>query len=163
MPIRRLRTLLWALSITLSLASLSAVSWAVWWPYHASLPQSTPATREKSASDDPGLSFGRPTLSQFEGLWDKRLRRPLYDPPPPTPKVAEVKKLPPLQIKLLGTIIEPGKSQAMLATPRGTVELKRVGDTIDSEQPPAELVTIERDRVVLKRQGDLITLEIKTQ
>src|SRR5262245_61000951 len=64
---------------------------------------------------------------QDDALWTKRLRRPLFDPPPP---VVQKKELPPLRVALLGTIIEPGNSMAIVAGPDGNMEYKRLGDRV---------------------------------
>ena len=44
-----------------------------------------------------------PSRDAFAKLWDRPLRRPLYDPPPPK---VEVKEPPPLAVDLVGTIVE---------------------------------------------------------
>jgi len=161
MSIRRLKTVLRTAAFALWLATLSLVGWSVWEPVDVAIPEDHQPNAQKRLVKDKENGPSRPALSQFKPLWKKRLRLPLYDPPPPKPKVVKVKPPPPLKTKLLGTMIEPGNSRAMLSTPRGAVELKGVGDVIDTETPPAKVVTIEPNRVVVRRNDRLITLEIK--
>jgi hypothetical protein len=79
-----------------------------------------PSTRPMQAFVDPQ------ELAQFCQL---DLRRPLHDPPPPPPVLTPpAKPSPPLNIRLSGTIVEPGHSQALIVMPDGTVQLKSVGE-----------------------------------
>jgi type II secretory pathway component PulC len=106
-----------------------------------------------------------PTLAQFEPLCRRPLRRPLYDPPPkakPAPVVV-AQKPPPLNVRLVGTALEPDHSMAMLLTSRGTIEMKAVGDKLDDTPDSAELTSIEQDRVTLRYHGQTVRLEVENK
>lgn len=93
------------------------------------------------------------------GVWSKQLRRPLYDPPPPPPP--KKKPPPPLGVSLLGTILEPGNSRAIISSAGGKVEYKRVGDSIGPTDSPAEIIEILGDSVVVRRGDESTTLRRK--
>jgi len=100
-----------------------------------------------------------PTLADFEKLSDLALRRPLYDPPPPK---VEVKQLPPLQIELLGTVIEPENSLAIIRSEQGSIAYKRVGDSLGPDGSAANIQEIEQDSIILKREEERITIRVKS-
>ena len=80
------------------------------------------------------LSAGRAQAvvdpDELKQLCQVDLRRPLHDPPPPTPPaLPPARPPPPLNIRLSGTIIEPGHCQALIAMPDGTVQLKNIGES----------------------------------
>jgi hypothetical protein len=91
--------------------------------------------------------------SQFEAYWDRPLRRPLFDAPPPAPKHVEKKPLPPIRAKLLATMIESEDSTAILKLGRGEVVFRKVGEAIGEEDSDAKVAKIEPSFVVVRR-GD---------
>lgn len=99
-----------------------------------------------------------PSREDFAQLLDPPLRRVLYDPPPPQP---EVKQLPPLQIELLGTIVEPANSMAMVRMAHGGVEYKRVGDAIGPADSPGNLVEIHGDSIIVERDSQRVTFRVR--
>jgi hypothetical protein len=90
-------------------------------------------------------------------VWTKRLRRPLYDPP--APQVVE-QPLAPLQVALKGTILEPGNSMAIIASPDGTIDYKRVGDPLGPAAGRAHVKEILSDSVVVERENKTETLKV---
>jgi hypothetical protein len=98
-----------------------------------------------------------PSRDEVLKLCDRPLRRPLYDPPPPKP---EVKQLPPLQVELVGTIVEDTNSVALVKTEKGNVEYKRIGDEVGPVEGPAKVIEIKLDEVVLERAAERITLNV---
>jgi hypothetical protein len=133
-------------------------SWAVNGEPVCTDPPITTTTKEtKHASPD------RPAeakLDEFAQLWNRPLRRALYDPPPPKP---EVKQLPPLQIELAGTIIEPANSMAIIRSQQGRTEYKRVGDTVGPPDGLGKIVEIGANEVVVERGQERITLGVQTK
>jgi hypothetical protein len=106
------------------------------------------------------LDTAEPTPQDFLQLWGRPLRRPLYDPPPPKP---EVKELPPLQLELLGTIIEPPNSIAIIRSGQGSSEYKRIGDQLGPADSPASLIEIGPSEIVVERSGQRITLGVQSR
>jgi type II secretory pathway component PulC len=100
-----------------------------------------------------------PPLADFQRLLTRNLRQPLYDPAavstPPIPAPAK----PSLDVKLAGTIIEPGHSKAMLITRDGKTELKGVGQKCGE----AEILAIDEKRVVIRFNGDAVELRVPAQ
>lgn len=111
-------------------------------------------TRVPSASGERA-----PTREDFAQLWDRPLRRALYDPPPPK---AVVRELPPLNVELLGTIIEAENSMAIVRTEQGRVEYKRVGESIGPTDSPASVVEIGPEEIVVERSAERISLHVRT-
>lgn len=93
-----------------------------------------------------------PALNDFRGLWDKPIRRTLYDPPPPPPPAAIPP--PPLRLKLLGTVLESGRSEAILMTTNGEVKMLRAGAVVDN----ATVLTIGDAQITVHYHGQEITL-----
>lgn len=129
----------------------------------------TPAAPPRDAATS--LTPSAPRTSSGENLaqrvdpkhpaWRLPLRRPLYDPPPPPPPQVVVKQLPPLQAKLLGTILEPGASRAMIELPGGTVEFRAEGEPLGPQDPGAIVEAIEPDRVRIARGDEKTELTIE--
>lgn len=93
-----------------------------------------------------------PDYASIASLVDQRLRGPLYDPPPPPPVVSPPP--PPIRVnlKLVGTVLEPGRDQALLANASGKVLFCTVGETITSEPGNLLLESVtENDAVLLVR------------
>lgn len=104
-------------------------------------PTSAPATQRAASLDE---------LMQ---LAHRDWRRPLFDPPPTIPTVKEA---PPLAVRLLGTIVEPGHSRAILLTPDGKTELKAVGETAAG----AEVLNIQPDLVQVRYLQNTVDLRV---
>ena len=117
----------------------------------------TSGSSEASPAEDKSL-IARASVQNLQedgALWTKRLRRPLYDPPPP---VVQKKELPPLRVALLGTIIESDNSMAIVSSPDGNVEYKRVGDHVGPADSSAAVVEILSDSIVVERDDAKITV-----
>jgi hypothetical protein len=132
-----------------SAAGLSA--FAVGWGAHCArfeLPESSNTTATPVAeppSTKHGLGLAVPTVGEFAALWNRQLRRPLVDPAP-TAAAASTPAISPLQVRLVGTIVEPGRSAALLCSAAGPIELKQVGEQVANV---ARLEEVHVDRVVL--------------
>lgn len=75
-------------------------------------------------------------LDALQAHLDQRLRPPLYDPPPPPEAPPPVEQPPPplrVNLRLLGTVLEPGRDKALLAAPDGNIEFRTVGHRFDWE------------------------------
>jgi len=155
----RIRKLCFALATGLCLAGAAAI---LAWGTKPLAPLATAAaqsathvatSRELAATHD-----REPTRDDFASLWDRPLRRALYDPPPPPPVVRE---LPPLGVELLGTIIEPDNSMALVRSEQGSVEYKRVGDIVGPVDSPASVVEIGAESIIVERAEERITLGVR--
>lgn len=102
-----------------------------------------------------------PELKEFEAHWNKPLRRPLFDPPPVVVPPPKKEPPPPLNVRLVGTIIEPGKTIAMLTNARNALEFKQVGETVGSGKLLATITAIENSRVVVQYAGETLVLTMQ--
>ncbi|HET6880133.1 MAG TPA: hypothetical protein VFI31_08260, partial [Pirellulales bacterium] len=106
-------------------------------------------------------------LALFATLFEKRLQKPLRedDAREAAAKAAlqaGQQKASPLAAVLVGTMIEDdGFSRAMFSVPPANIELKAVGDTVGVPPVTAEVVEIDRSQVVVRYQGQLLTLRLK--
>lgn len=98
-----------------------------------------------------------PSREELVALSSVRLRRPLYDPPPPRPTV---KELPPLQVEVLGTILEDANSVALVRGVQGGMEYKRVGDSVGPADSPARLIEITDTAITVERGQERVTLRV---
>jgi hypothetical protein len=99
----------------------------------------------------------------FASLWERPLRRPLFDPPPPPPRVAERKVPPPIRAHLLATMIEPENSTAILRLASGEVVFRKVGQSLGTDEPNAKIARIEAGSVSVSRDGDETRLLVDGQ
>ena len=131
------------------LALLAAVGVGYWGTLPVMVDGSTrvwPKTPLQSVPSPPVI----PGYTAFASLVDQRLRGPLYDPPPiplppPTPP-APIR----VDLKLVGTVLEPGMNQAILTNSRGKVLFCRVGETIASVPGGIVLESVTETEAVLR-------------
>lgn len=120
-------------------------------------PEATPVVA--TSSEPTETSATRPSVDPASDAWRRRLRRPLYDPPPPPPKIVK-KELPPIRSKLLGTILEPGASRAMISVPGGAVEFRSEGDLLGPHDPDAKIESINAQSITVSRGDETTQLTI---
>jgi len=113
---------------------------------------------------------GSPPLKDFAKLWQIELRRPLYDPPPP-PKVVKQNKKDPLKkrrrkndadpagMRLVGTMLESGRSIAIFTDSSGKVDLKGEGEQLDLS-PGATVDRIELTQVTIFERGRATVMKL---
>jgi hypothetical protein len=92
---------------------------------------------------------------QLERDASRQLQQPLLDSPAPAtdaPVVAPAVPLPPL----IGTIVEPGRSVALVQIPDATISFKHVGDTIAD----ARIVAIDMTSMTVVRQGQTVSVRM---
>jgi hypothetical protein len=152
MTVRTIRTWLWTATAIGGTGAALSIAWAIYLPCELPASQNPPATH---ALSDPVIAA--PSMSQFAGLADLDLRRPLYDAPPPPPvRIAAAPVIPPLSITLAGTIVEPGHSQAMIKTTEGKIELKSIGQTSGQ----ATVLRIDDGSVTVQYYGKPVILKV---
>ena len=89
----------------------------------------------------------------YELVASRNLLQPLYDSvapnqPPPKPTV-----------KLVGTVVEPGFTYALLKTKDGQVKWAPVGETVEG----AEVTEVKGDSVTVRFAGEMHTLKVEGQ
>jgi hypothetical protein len=159
MTLRRKRNALRLLAVALALAALGVGAQA--WRTPPTTAQLPPVKSPRTADAFHKETLSKKPLSADENLWKKPLRRPIFDPPPPPPPEVVKKELPPIRAKLLGTILEPGNSQAMIAQPGGAVEFRTVGQPLGPQDDTATIVEITAVTVRVKRGEELTTLTVE--
>jgi len=86
-------------------------------------------------------------LEAYAAVYERDLQRPLYDP---SPVPAPAAKPPPApDLRLVGTVIEPDNTFALLRTRRGEVKWARIGEALEG----AEVVEIESEAVTVRFKG----------
>lgn len=99
----------------------------------------------------------------------RRLRRPLVDPPPPRPKPPPKKTTPVVQapppppkldVTLVGTIIQPDQSLAIIADAAGGFDVKGIGESLELSTEGITIQRIESEKVTLLYQGRQSTIEL---
>ncbi len=124
MRIRRLKYILWSAAVAFTAGGVVLIAWAACVPLPMTVDQS--ALRRNSATGSTANPTSPIDARELEKLAQFDLRRPLHDAPPAPAPLAQA--IPPLDIRLTGTIFEPGYSRAMIQLADGSVQLKAVGD-----------------------------------
>lgn len=96
-----------------------------------------------------------PPLAELRRLWTMNLRRPLYDEPTeasdgndPPPKPEK-----PLQVMLIGTAVEEGKSEAILQMTDGSIEIIGVGQSVKDGDEVLRVTRVEPGKVSVEYRG----------
>jgi len=152
--IRKIRGLLWivaAMFVSGAIGGLIFACQPITYVVPAPESSSAAATSSSQASESQAL------LQNLQQLAHMNLRRALHDPSPisspqPTPAIPP----PPLDIRLAGTICEPGHSQAMIQLSDGTLEFKSVGDSVAS----ARILDIEEGQITVEYLGKPLVLSV---
>ena len=157
MSVRQTRLLLNVMTTLLFAVTGGVFWWAMQPPAESSAAPWTPPEPQQ-ADAGPSQSLD---AESFADLWDRPLAGPLYDPPPVDPKPAppvqpepEPEPEPtPLEVRLVGTIIEAGRSMAIVTDASGKIDLKQVGGVLDLEPPGIRVDQIEAETVTVSFQG----------
>ncbi len=136
--------------------------------YWATLPPKVAPTASASSVPSPLKSVPAPPeiprYATLAPLVDQRLRGPLYDPPPPPPPVVPPPEPIRVNLKLVGTVLEAGRNQALLANPQGKILFCRVGETISSHPGDIFLESVSEQDAVLRvtsPRESMVTLTIE--
>lgn len=105
---------------------------------------------------------GQPLPDIDASLWDIPLQRPLIDVEKAKKKIPRPRPpaRPAPQVRLLGTIIESGRSFAVLLSAGRRIEVRQEGDTLEWIQPALRVLTIESDAVTLGDDKQKTTLRL---
>jgi hypothetical protein len=155
--------------LTLATACLLAFSAAVVFWSVSAITESTPnspivPSREIPDSETTSKSaFAIPAAMTM-----RQLRAPLYDtePDPPSPPkpirpaAPRPKTVPKLQLTLVGTILESGKSLAIITDINGRFDVKGVGETLEIDPNGIVITNIQAEQVTLmhRSQPTVLTL-----
>ena len=147
--------------LSLLAASLLA-AWALFWPC-ATLDSTddierTPTAAGRVVAFKPPLP---PGPLDFEPLWDRPMRGTFIDvSPAPVLPTADASETSLQGMRLLGTVIEAGRSLAVFSLAGGQTELRGVGESV-GESRQIEIVSIQRRQVVVRYIGELVTLTVE--
>lgn len=159
MSVRRTRFVLRLSASFMLAASAALVAWAVTAPIK--LPDSPattgPApTRNRITVDE----STRLNPGQFEAVFERQFRRPLFDPPPEEPApVVETPPTPP-PVRLVATMPEPGGGHAMLADAKGSISVRGIGQEMRAGDSSVVIKEVSSDAVVLLYEDRLVTLTL---
>ena len=156
MHTRNIRILLWSLTGLAAAIALGAITAAILLPYPTG--NVLPPSSIESVGVHSASTQSIPPLSAFDSVARLDLRRPLVDSPPPAKVTAVASNPPPaLSIKLVGTVVQPGHSRALLLLPDGKIEMKRVGEITAS----AQILEITKSTVTVSYLGSDVTLKLE--
>jgi type II secretory pathway component PulC len=163
MQIHKLKSGLQITGLGLGLSAVLILSWCLLWPCKLSVGMAASSFSHEDNKSINKLQNPKLSLKQFEPFWQKQIRRPLYDPPPKTATTqqAVVEKRSPPNVKLLGVAVEANHSLAMFLNSRGSIEVKGIGDILGDNGNDPQIVAIENQRVMLRYQGETLTLALE--
>ena len=152
MTLRGTRRLLWTISAALAMALAAVNAALVFSPIedpHSEASEAKPTPQAQAATGPI-----TPPLEAYATAWGRDLQRPLFDPqpvlvdrtPPPPPKPT---------VRLLGTVIEPGFTFALLRGKDGSTKCVPVGEALDG----AEVLGVQDGSVTVRFAGHTHTLE----
>jgi len=107
----------------------------------------------------------QPPLSQadFASVWERPLRRPLYDPPPPKPKPVEKPQPEPIRATLVATMTNADNaalSHALIRLSNGQQVFLKVGQSLGPENKNVEIVEIQDGLVRVRRGKEELELKV---
>ena len=164
MQVQRLRICLWLAGTLLYVSAGLVLAWGWLSPGFAARRPAASRSPRTSRGEIPTNNTPSLTLQDFERVYSRQLRRPLFDVPSPVVKPVvkrpTTKKQESLKMKLIGTILEPDRTVAMFSTAAGKIEFKRVGESVGTQAARAEVVEIQRNRVLVRYADRVITFEL---
>ena len=180
MSVRTIRLLCGLGSLVMAGFAVAAGTWGLRSPEFEPLAEFRLTEVVQSGEDE---EVGETTsLNELLAIGDIAMRRPLYDPPPPPPpkkreprkpvtpkpkpsrpvvRKPRIPKPPPEPIvRLLGTVIEEGRSMAILSDQAGQIDVKPTGETLELKPNGMVVEAIEDDTVSLRFNGRLLSRRV---
>lgn len=154
MSTRDRRRLLWAVNVALAVALVASVLALAVVPLDVGAVEPRPGQQHEN--DDPMHRPKTGPLSEYAVIYQRDLRKPLFDPKP----VVAVKTQPPkpkLTVSLVGTALEPGFTYGLFRNKSGETKLVSIGEKIDG----AEVTAVNEGSATVKFHGELITLKVE--
>jgi hypothetical protein len=159
MSIRSIRTLSLLGSLLAFCGGISVLAWSILVPPTAN-DLDGKSIKSGPRNSEP-RSLQRLSKDDFAAVVDRKYQAPLFDPPPaPPPAPPPPKPKPTLSVKLIATMVEPTGNQAMFSDPKGSIQIVGIGSQIASSGAPGEIMEIESNRVVVKLEEELLTLQL---
>lgn len=160
MNVRRVRLGCWLLGGAAIIAAAAVVYTTIAEPESIQPSVAAASVTTRPVGKSGAIASAEPTLAAMQAAAAIDLRRPLVDAAPialPAATVAEPVSAPvTLPITLVGTILESGRSFAIVTTPAGATELKAVGDMTGD----AKVVHIDADAVTFELQGQTVVVTL---
>lgn len=150
MTLRRQRQLLWFLNAALAVA-VAAAAVALCRPLRVEVLMGPASAATDTPDTQPVPSVG--PLAEYAVIAERDLRRPLEDP---KPIEAAAPAPPKLSVQLLGTVIEPSSSLALLRTAGGQSKFLSVGDCLEG----ATVKAIGTNEATVEFAGQVVTLRV---
>lgn len=169
MQVRTLRRGLQGTSVAVGLAAMGVAFYGAWGPLRLAEPSAAWRPRPPASSlSGESLRTQSSRWDLSSPFWDKPLRAIFARKPAEKKKsvARSVKASRPAQprvrlpIKLIGTIVEPGRPFAVFTDAQGRCEVRGVGEQIQVGGVCAEVVGIERDEVVLRCGGQTVRIKL---
>ena len=91
-------------------------------------------------------------LESYSAVWQRSLRNPLFDAPPPK-EAAKPPPSPP-NVRLVFTAVEPGAGMATFRTAAGELRTVSIGESIDG----AVLLEVTQNSAILQVSGEKVTM-----
>lgn len=165
MRVRRARLSLLGVAALCGIGSIAALAWGIIWPVSTVALQDRPANAVTGTASAETTKATTPALESLVTHCNKPLQRPLRQDTVAAAQAAAAQQAAknggPFSAMLVGTMIEEGFSRAMFSVPPATIELKAVGELIGIPPVTAEIVKIEPNQVLVRYQGQLVTLRLK--
>lgn len=142
---------------------------AVYWSTSEIAPVAVAVDRRATGPAATGGESAPAPTAGVDAVLLRSLRAPLYDPPPAPPKaptnvrpVKRPKPTPPprLNLTLVGTIIDPDQSLAIVADADGNFDVKGVGDSLELQPAGVQIGHIEAEVITLQYQGKEETIRL---
>ena len=142
---------------------------AVYWSTSEIAPAAVTVDRRVNGPAATGGESAPTHTAGVDAVLRRSLRAPLYDPPPAPPKtpanvrpVPRPKPTPPprLNLTLVGTIIDPDHSLAIVADADGNFDVKGVGDSLELQPAGVRIGHIEAEVITLQYQGREATIRL---
>ena len=142
---------------------------AVYWSTSELAPAGIPVDRRANSPATTDGESSIPSAVGVDAALSRSLRAPLYDPPPTPPQrppkvrpVSRPKPTPPprLNLTLVGTIIDPDQSLAIVADADGNFDVKGVGDSLELQPAGVRIGQIKAEVITLQYQGNESSIRI---
>lgn len=158
MTLRQRKRMLWTVNVASAAALIVCVAAAVFCSLDVGLTRE-PADENVAPGADDEQRKVEP-LSAYAGIYQRDLRKPLYDVTPVQIVKPEPTK-PKLTVTLVGTAVEPGFTYGLFRTKSGETKFVRVGETI--KDTGVEVLEITQDAARVRFAGEILTLKVRRE
>jgi hypothetical protein len=153
--------------VALAAGLFAGAAGAVGWSVSAIDGDATMMSQVPSTVRENGATTSQTATSLDLSFASRPLRRPLQDPPPPPPPPEPVPQLveertppPKLDVTLVGTIIQPDQSLAIVADSSGAFDVKGIGQALELSTQGIIVQRIEPEQVTLRFQDRDTIIEL---